>query len=135
MTVTTFQDEDILKFWDDILSSDTYRLKLAEIQDNYQDKKSLYVPYTDIDYYNSDFAIYLLNKPDRCIRLGEKAIRSRLPATWDPANDINLRIDTLPKDAHVEVRELRSKHLNRLVAVDGLVRKATLPKLKMTNAL
>lgn len=135
MTVTTFQDEDILKFWDDILSGDTYRLKLAEIQDNYQDKKSLYVPYTDIDYYNSDFAIYLLNKPDRCIRLGEKAIRSRLPATWDPANDINLRIDTLPKDAHVEVRELRSKHLNRLVAVDGLVRKATLPKLKMTNAL
>ena len=32
MTVTTFQDEDILKFWDDILSSDTYRLKLAEIR-------------------------------------------------------------------------------------------------------
>ena len=135
MTVTTFQDEDILRFWDEILSGDAYRLKLAEIQDNYKDKKSLYVPYSDIDNNNPDFAVYLLSKPDRCIRLGEKSIKSKFPATWDPADNVNLRIESLPKDAHVEVRDLRSKHLNKLVAVDGLVRKATLPKLKMTNAL
>ena len=86
----SFQDDDILKIWEGIFSNDDYRLKIADLAANYLEKKSVYVPYPDIDAYNPDFATYILEKPDRCIRLGEKVIRQKLPPTWDPADNINL---------------------------------------------
>ncbi len=132
---TAFQDNEITAVWEEIFGGDSYRLRIAEIQDNYPDEKSLYVPYSDIDACNTDLAMFMLGKPDRCLNLGEKALRGMLPASWDPADAVNLRITNLPKDVHVGVRQLRAKHLGKMVAIEGLVRKATLPKLKMTNAL
>ena len=133
MAVETFQDNEILEIWNEIFSRDEYSLRITEIQANYPHDRSMVVTYHDIDTTNTDFAMYLMEKPDRCLRLGRKAIASLLPPTWEQSNEINLRITELPKDAHVEVRELRSKHLGKLVAIEGLVRKATLPKLKMTK--
>ena len=134
MAVETFQDNEILSIWNEIFSSEKYSLRIAEIEDNYPQDRSLVVPYPDINSANTDFAMYLFDKPDRCLRLGRKAIKNLLPPTWEPTNEINLRINQLPDDAHVEVRDLRSKHLGRFVAISGLVRKATIPKLKMTKA-
>ena len=134
MAVETFQDNEILAIWNEIFSADKYSLRIAEIQANYPLDRSIEVPYADIDMANSDFAMYLFEQPDRCLRIGRKAIRNLLPPTWEPSNEINLRINKLPDDAHVEIRDLRSKHLGRFVAINGLVRKATVPKLKMTKA-
>ena len=134
MAVETFQDNEILAIWNEIFSDDKYSLRIAEIQANYPQDRSLYVAYDDIDSANTDFAMYLFDNPDRCLRLGRKAVKNLLPPTWEPANEINLRINELPPDARVEVRDLRSKHLGRLIAINGLVRKATIPKLKMTRA-
>ena len=134
MAVETFQDNEILEIWTDVFNVEEYPLRIVEIQANYPQDRSLVVSYHDIDQINPDFAMYLLEKPDRCLRLGKKAIKNQLPPTWEPSNEINLRITDLPRDAHVEVRNLRSKHLGRFVAIEGLVRKATIPKLKMTKA-
>ena len=134
MAVETFQDNEIQEIWNNIFSDDGYSLRITEIQANYPQDRSLVVTYSDINKVNTDFAMYLLEKPDRCLRLGRKVIRNLLPPTWEPSNEVNLRIIDLPKDAHVEVRDLRAKHLGRLVAIEGLVRKATVPKLKMTKA-
>ena len=134
MAVETFQDNEILEIWNDVFNVEEYPLRIVEIQANYPQDRSLVVTYHDIDQINPDFAMYLLDKPDRCLRLGKKAIKNLLPPSWEPTNEINLRITGLPRDAHVEVRDLRSKHLGRFVAIEGLVRKATIPKLKMTKA-
>lgn len=134
MAVSNFDEKEISAIWNEVFSSDAYRLRLAEIQANYPQDRSLFVPYSDLDTVNPDFGMYLLGKPDKCLRIGKKTLKSSLPATWDPSNDINLRITELPRDAHVEVRDLRTTHLGKLVAIEGLVRKATLPKLKMTTA-
>ncbi len=134
MAVETFQENEILAIWNEIFSSDKYSLRIAEIQANYPMDRSLEVPYEDINSINTDFAMYLFDKPDRCLRLGRKAIKALLPPTWEPTNEINLRVHQLPDDARVEIRDLRSKHLGKLVAISGLVRKATIPKLKMTKA-
>lgn len=130
----SFQDNDIKAIWEEVFNIDAYRMKIAEIHDRYPDEKSVNVQYNDIDGVNPDFAMYLLDKPDRCIKIGEETIKERLSSDWNPTDYVNLRIKDLPKDAKVEVRDLRSKHLGKLVAVEGLVRKATLPKLRMTNA-
>ena len=134
MAVETFQDNEILEIWNEIFSRDEYSLRITEIQANYPHDRSMVVTYHDIDTTNTDFAMYLMEKPDRCLRLGRKAIASLLPPTWEQSNEINLRITELPKDAHVEVRELRSKHLGKLVAIEGLVRKATLPPSRLASS-
>lgn len=135
MAIDNFQDSEITAIWNEIFGKDEYAIRIAEIQTNYPQDKSLLVSYGDIDAINPDFAMYLLDKPDRCLDIGKKTLKGCLFPTWEATKEINLRIISMPRDAHVEVRDLRSKHLGRLVSIEGLVRKATLPKLKMINAL
>ena len=49
--------------------------------------------------------------------------------------DINLRIVTLPRDSKVEIRALRAKHVGKMVCVEGLARKATEVRPRITDAL
>jgi len=130
-----FQDSEVTAGWEDILGKNKYRLMLADIAASYPEKRSLYVEYEDIDSYNTDLAMYFLDNPDLCIRKGKEVIKSVMPPTWDTGNIVNLRISNLPRDAKVDIRQLRSKHLGKLVAVEGLVRKATTVRPRMTRAL
>ena len=130
-----FQDGDISLAWEEILGTSKYHLLLVEIQNSYPNKKSLFVDYHDIDVYSTDLASYILEFPDKSLEIGKRVIKEMLPATWEPTNDINLRILSLPRDAKIEVRQIRAKHLGRLVAIEGMVRKATAPKPRLTRAL
>ncbi|MDD2532663.1 MAG: ATP-binding protein [Candidatus Methanomethylophilaceae archaeon] len=130
-----FQDNDVTAGWEEILFKDEYRLMLSDVQANYPAKRSIFVDYSDINSLNPDLGIFMLENPDSSLDLGEKVLAKMLPPSWDPADEINLRIRNLPKYAHVEVRQIRAKHLGKMVAVTGLVRKATLPKPRMTTAL
>jgi len=129
-----FKDEEVLAGWEDILTK-KYHLKMAEIADSYPEKRSIYVTYDDIDEYDPDLAMFIIDHPDKCLALGRKAIKNLMPPSWDPKGSVNLRLIGLPGDARVEIRNLRSKHLGKLVAIGGLVRKATSVRPKMTRAL
>ncbi|MCL2607329.1 MAG: ATP-binding protein [Methanomassiliicoccaceae archaeon] len=129
-----FKDEEVLAGWEDILAKG-YRLKINDIADSYPDKKSIYVSYKDIDEYNPDLAMFIADRPDKCLAIGRKAIKNLMPPSWDQRGSVNLRIIELPRDVRVDIRELRSKHLGKLVAIEGLVRKATSVKPRMTKAL
>ena len=131
----SFQDSEVVAAWEEIFSKDKYRIMFADIAANYPEKKSIYIPYEDIDSYNTDFAMYLLDNPDRCLSKGKEAARSSLPPSWGKDDTVNLRITSLPRDAKVEIRHLRAKHLGKLVAVEGLARKATTVRPRMTRAL
>ncbi len=132
--MSNFQEQDIVAGWEEILSKDKYRFIIAEISANYPDKKSIFVSYKDIEAYNIDFAMHVLENPDFCMIKGKGVIKSIMPPTWDTKNVINLRISELPHDAKVDIRQLRSKDLGKLVAVEGLVRKATTVRPRMVYA-
>jgi replicative DNA helicase Mcm len=132
--MVNFQEQDIVAGWEEILSKDKYRLIIAEIAANYPDKKSVLVSYKDIEAYNIDFAMHVLENPDFCLTKGKGVMKLMMPPTWDSKNSMNLRISELPRDAKVDIRQLRSKHLGKLVAVEGLVRKATTVRPRMTYA-
>ena len=129
-----FRDEDITAGWEEILNNEKYHMRLVEILDNYPDKKSLYIEYQDVNDINPDLAVYVLDSPDRAISLGKKALKNNLPATWEPHKEINFRLINLPRDAKVDVRNIRAKHLGKLIAVEGMVRKATTPKPRLVRA-
>ncbi len=133
--MTGFQDNEIAKIWGEILSTDKYRVMIADIADNYPDKKSVSIDYSDINMQDVDFSAYVLEEPDRCLEIARKAVMDLVPSINKPGQGINVRIFNLPRDAKVEVRNLRADHLGRLVAVEGLVRKVTTVKPRMTYAL
>jgi replicative DNA helicase Mcm len=65
---------------------------------------------------------------------GEDAIKRLIPSGHNDVN-IHLRIEGLPKDARIGVRDLRSKHLGKFLAAEGLVRKATEVRPRLTEAV
>lgn len=133
--MASFADNDITAGWESVFGKESYRLQLREIADGYPDRKSIYVDYEDLDMYNTDFAVYVLDDPDHCLELAEKVVKEAMPPSWDAKNKVNVRIRKLPRDMKVGIRKLRAKHLGKLVAVDGLVKRVTKVAPKMTYAL
>lgn len=130
----SYGENDILEAWGEIFAKDEYRRAIREIADYYPEKRSLFVNYIDIDTYSTDFAMYLIDSPDVCMPLGEKVILGLMPADWDPKNPVRLRLRALPRDAKVGVRKLRENHLGKLVAIEGLAKKVSAVKPRMTYA-
>jgi replicative DNA helicase Mcm len=119
-----YADEDLVARWEEFLEGEDNRLRLLELTDRYPKLRSLTVTYSDLDRFDPDFASFLLNHPDRALRLGEGVVKRMVSP--DQANlDVHLRIKELPRDSRIDIRLLRSEHLGKLISVEGLVRKAT----------
>ncbi len=126
---------EIVAKYEEFLSAPTYgyREEILKIADAYPQEKSLVVDFGDLDEFDGDLAQLLLDQANNSIYAANQAIKRLLPPDKDV--DIHFRIKNLPPDAKVEVRNLRSKHLGRFVAVEGLVRKATEVNPKITEAV
>ncbi|MCL2785699.1 MAG: ATP-binding protein [Methanomassiliicoccaceae archaeon] len=129
-----FKDEEVLAGWENILTK-KYQLRITEVADSYPDRRSIFVSYNDIDEYDPDLAMFVMDRPDKCLALGRKVIKSLMPPAWDQKGEVNLRLTEIPRDSRVEIRNLRQEHLRRFVSIDGLVRKVTPVKPRMTKAL
>jgi len=129
-----FKDEEVLAGWENILTN-KYMPDITDVADSYPDKRSIFILYGDIDDYDPDLAMFMMDRPDKCLALGRKVVKNLMPPTWDRKGEINLRITKIPKDSHIEIRNLRQEHLRKFVSVDGLVRKVTSVKPRMTKAL
>ena len=132
---SNYQDEDIQAAWNDVFSRDKYRIMISCIADNFPQKKSVRVDYADINAMSVDFAMFVLDEPDRCLEIARRTVMSLVPNINRPGEEINVRIFNLPRDAKVDIRNLRADHLRKLVAVEGLARKVTTVRPRMTHAL
>ena len=130
-----YEDGDIQAIWSEIFSKDKYRAEIAGIADEYPQRKSLVVDYSDINGYSVEFAMFLVDNPDKCLEIARKAAVSLIPSISRPGDKVNVRIVGLPRDSKVDIRNLRADHLGKLVAVEGLARKVTTVKPRMTYAL
>ncbi len=129
-----YTDEDLLARWEEFFEATDYRVKVIEVADQYPEQRSVYVVYDQLDLFDPDWADYVLQHPVRSLHFGRQAMRKLLPHGREKVT-IQLRMKSLPKDSKVEVRKIRSEHLGRLIAVEGLVRKATEVRPKIVDAL
>jgi len=110
------------RYWDDLL----------ELADSYPDERSLIVKFPDLDRYDPEFAEELLESPEPNLEAAQKALL-----------EIDLPIDVYLDKAHVRIAELprhyktcdlRSDHIGKLIAIEGLVRTATEVRPKIVSA-
>jgi replicative DNA helicase Mcm len=110
-----------------------YREETGELAQNYpSEQRSLYVDWQDLFTFDQDLADDYLSQPEQLQDYAEEALR-----LYDLPVDVSLgqahvRVHNLPEST--EIREIRSRHVNTLVSVQGIVRKATSVRPKIQEA-
>jgi DNA replicative helicase MCM subunit Mcm2 (Cdc46/Mcm family) len=127
-------DVSVISKWEAFFQGTEYMQKVREVADLYPEVRSVNVGYDDLDRFDADLAASLLEHPDLYLLAGKQAMKNLMHQDMRRAG-INLRILGLPRDSRVEIRELRAKHVGKLVSVEGMVRKATEVRPKITDAM
>jgi replicative DNA helicase Mcm len=127
------KDEDLAGKWEEFFTDSEYRHRITEIADIYPEKKSLEINYSEIEAFDFELSEYFLDNSYKATFIAEKIIEKLTPP--EKKVTIHLRVKNIPKDSKIEIRDLRSKHLGKFIAVEGLVRKATEVRPKMVDAM
>jgi replicative DNA helicase Mcm len=110
-----------------------YRNEIGELAQNYpNEKRSLYINWNDLYQYDADIADDYLAQPQQLQEYAEEALR-----LYDLPVDVSLgqahvRLQNLPE--HTDIRAIRARHVNTMVSVQGIVRKATGVRPKIQEA-
>ncbi len=110
-----------------------YHEEIGELAQHYpNEQRSLYLDWADLNRFDPDIADDFRNQPEQMQPYAEEALR-----LYDLPVDVSLgqahvRITNLP--GATDIRDIRSKNVNTLVGVRGIVRKATDVRPKIQQA-
>ncbi len=80
------------------------------------------VDFRDLEQWNSKLSDAVLENIEQSVELFEDAITKLDLETKD---EIHVRFTNLPQSSGVRIKDLRSRHLKKLVVVEGLIRQAS----------
>ncbi|ELZ44225.1 XRE family transcriptional regulator [Halorubrum coriense DSM 10284] len=112
-----------------------YREDIGQLAQRYpNEQRSLYVSYDDLFQFDRDLAEDFLNKPEQMREYAEEALR-----LYDLPADVSLgrahvRIEDLPESVDIRGIRVHDDHIGKLVSIQGIVRKATDVRPKVTEA-
>jgi replicative DNA helicase Mcm len=107
-----------------------YSDEIGELAQNYPNEQwSLYIDWTDLYRYDADLADDFVSQPEQLREYAEEALR-----LYDLPVDVSLgqahvRVQNLGETT--DIREIRSRHVNTLVAVEGTVERASEVRSKL----
>ena len=128
-----YTPEDLVAIWEEFLGGQERRHQVSAIADLYPDVRSINIDFSEVEKFDPDLANYTLVNPSMSIKSAEDAMKRMVShALTNPF--VHFRIMGLPRDSRIEVRKLRAKHLGTFVSVEGLVRKATEVRPRVTVA-
>ncbi len=123
--------ESSKEVWDEFLKR-YYWEQVLELAHDYPECKSLWVEFSSLEKYNMDMARELLDSPDAVLGHATESLKAMdLPADVD-FTESRVRVRHLPE--LTLIKDIRSVHINTLIAVTGLVRKATEVRPRIVNA-
>jgi replicative DNA helicase Mcm len=132
--VEDYSLENLTEMWTSFFKEHGYAPRLLDVASQYPDVRSLPITYTDVALFNVELAEHLLEQPTASLMAADKASQQMIPP--GQRVPVHIRITELPMDpdiGRVPIRDLRAKHLGRLIACEGLVRKSTevRPRLRL----
>ncbi|MFD1586225.1 LAGLIDADG family homing endonuclease [Halorientalis brevis] len=126
------EDTEVIDLFEEFYRN-YYRNEIGDLAQKYpNEKKSLYVDWQELYRFDPDLADDVRNHPEQFQDYAEEALR-----LYDLPVDVKLgqahvRIQNLPEAT--EIREIRADHRGKLISVQGIVRKATDVRPKVTTA-
>ena len=113
--------------WKEFFEAYDYLPRIAEISQDYPEKRSLYVEEREIHQYNPEFLQEILSMPTTALQIGRDVILELMPApeeNIDP-HKLWLRINPSPPTQPIPIRDLRETNLYKFITVEGLLRRVT----------
>ncbi|MCQ1536310.1 minichromosome maintenance protein MCM [Methanosarcina sp. KYL-1] len=120
-------NEKLKKFF-----KDYYWNEILQLANEYPDQRSLTVDFTDIEKFDRELSKEFLERPGELIEAAEAALKEIDLPVEKEFEQAHVRIIKIPN--RIPIRELRSKHLSRFVAIEGMIRKATEVRPRITKA-
>ncbi len=93
-------------------------------------KKIVHIDFDDFSAHSPMLAEQLIDRPEETIQLLEIALEE-LP--WAP-NDARARFMSISPTQEIFIRNIRAKHLGKMISIDGIVRQASEVRPQVTNA-
>lgn len=121
--------------WDEKLKrffKDYYWNEILQLANEYPDQRSLGVDFTDIEKFDRELSKEFLDNPEELIKAAEAALKEIDLPVEKSMEEAHIRIIKIPN--RISIRELRSKHLSHFVAIEGMIRKATEVRPRITRA-
>lgn len=85
-------------------------------------ERSLVVDFIDLDKHDTEMSDSLLHDPEKAIEAFSKSLKNLdLPTN----EKIFVRFTNLPRSVEIRIRDLRSKHLVKMLNVNGIIRQAS----------
>jgi len=101
-----------------------------EVGDSLRKSKSvIYIDFTKLTEFSNKLAEEILTNPEEVLRFVEIAIEET-----GLVNNVRVRLFNLPKTQEMKVRNIRSRNLNELIVVEGIVRQASDVRPQVVNA-
>ncbi len=112
-----------------------YRDEIGTLAQKYpNEQRSLYVDYDDLYQFDRDLADDYLAQPDQIQEYAEEALRLYdLPADVKLGN-AHVRLRNLPESVDIRGIRVHDNHIGKLVSVQGIIRKATDVRPKITDS-
>ncbi len=122
MPVPAIDDSHLTSLWEEF--SERYcQNKLKALEAQYPTQRSLIVDYGDIQKFDSELAELVVEKPDTAISALEKVVRKPTAGVLENiAFEPHVRISGLP-ERNLLIQNISSSHIDRLIAVKGVVSK------------
>ncbi|MBI3035163.1 MCM family protein [Candidatus Woesearchaeota archaeon] len=117
-----------IKRFQDFIDSNYYNSLLENAR---KGSKFLLIDFSELSKYDPDLATELLDSPEETIKAIEKAIEQ---FDVDGLANFRIRFCNLPQTQHIVIRDIRSKHINRLLFVEGLIRQKSDVRPQVTSA-
>jgi replicative DNA helicase Mcm len=92
--------------------------------------KIVHIDFEDFSAHSPQLAEQLLDRPEETVQLLEVALEE---LEWAP-NDSRARFISISKSQEILIRNIRAKHLGKMVSIEGIVRKASEVRPLVTNA-
>ncbi len=121
--------------WAAVLEEAGLRPRILQLHDRFPEERSLEVAFSHLDSADTALADILLERPEEVLGAGLRAMRELLPVAGPEADGLRLRVVGLPATAHRIIRAIRETDLNRFVAIDAVVRRASEVRPQIRDAV
>ena len=102
--------DNIKRQWVDFFDRYDYNDQINKLRSDYPEVKSLYISYSDLSGYSSEFIEGLMKDPYYYLTIGEFYIKETLGITYSKVRRINIRLENIPEVSGIkyEIRNVRS---------------------------
>ncbi len=117
-----------IKRFQDFIDGNYYNSLLENARKGH---RFLLIDFLELSTYDPDLATELLDSPEETIKAIEKSIEQ---FDLEGLSNFRVRFHNLPQSQKIMVRDIRSKHINKMLFVDGLVRQKSDVRPQVTSA-